>query len=315
MAGGGSPGATTIAVVGSVNLDLVVEADRLPAPGETVLGSDVAYRPGGKGANQAVAARRFGAATHLFAAVGDDDFGTRLRAGLGAHGVDVEAVRVVAGRPSGVALIVVDPSGQNTITVAAGANAGLGADELDGFDDVLGRAAAVVLQLEIPLDTALAAARRAVAAGVPVTLNASPLPGGDAPQVRELLGLADVLVVNETEAAALDPRAGSWEQRGRNLLEHGPRVVVITLGAAGAVAVTAEEAVVQPAFAVDVVDATGAGDTFCAVLAVGLAEGASLADAVRDACAAGALAATRIGPQDGAPSAAEVRELVAGSGR
>ncbi|WP_369373121.1 ribokinase [Promicromonospora sp. Populi] len=310
---------TRVAVVGSVNLDLVVSVDRLPAPGETVLGHDVEYRPGGKGANQAVAATRYGADVGLFAAIGTDGFGDQLRTALAGHGLPTSFITVDETRPSGVALIQVDSRGENSITVAPGANAGLSDDDLAALPAYLEGADWLLVQLEVPLATALGAARVAHRAGVPVATNASPLPSGPTPELTSLLALTDLLIVNETEAQALiganadkvaSPGA-DWVGTARALLALGPRTAVVTLGPEGAVAVTADAVAHLPAFPVEAVDTTGAGDAFCGALIVELADGAALAEALRRACAAGALATTRVGAQDAAPTRSEVDAMLA----
>ncbi|SDU79035.1 ribokinase [Jiangella alkaliphila] len=305
----------TVAVVGSVSTDLVVGADRFPDVGETVLGSDVVFRSGGKGGNQAVAAHRLGARVGLFAALGADQFGSRLRAGLIDAGLDTSYLQTTADRPSGIAMIVVGPQGQNTITVAAGANRALSPDGLDGLREFLTQAHGLILQLEIPAETTLAAAAAAVALGVPVTLNASPLPEREDDSLARLLELSDVLVVNETEARILGASGDTWPGRARSLLARGPRVVVVTLGEDGALAVSHDDVVVQPAFAVDTVDTTGAGDAFGGALCVELASGESLTNALRTACAAGALATTKLGAQEAAPTRREVEALIGTGGR
>ncbi|WP_022918302.1 ribokinase [Ruania albidiflava] len=300
-----------IAVVGSVNLDLVVGVDRLPQPGETVLGGDVSYRSGGKGANQAVAAARYGAEVELHACIGSDGFGGRLIDELAGEGLDLARVKRVEAHPSGVALIVVDDAGSNTITVAAGANAALTGESFGVSSSVESAPDALLLQLEIPMAAATKAARRAAGLGIPVTLNASPLLTVIGDELRELIARTDVLVVNESEAATLHAVGDDWEQRARSLLEAGPRVVVVTLGADGAVAVSREETVIQAGFPVDPVDTTGAGDTFCGVLTTELVSGTGLTGAMRRACAAGAVATLRIGAREGMPTASEVERFLA----
>ncbi|HEY8551995.1 MAG TPA: ribokinase [Thermaerobacter sp.] len=307
---------TRVLVVGSVNLDLVVTVPHLPAPGETVLGSDVAFRPGGKGANQAVAARRLGADATLVALTGSDPFGADVRASLRREGLDLTHLGVVEGVPTGVALIVVRPDGENAITVAPGANRCLAGDRLAGLPAAAGDADLLLLQLEVPVPASLAAARAARAAGVPVVLNAAPPPAAADGAFQELLGSVDVLVVNESEALALAgwPRpvtAGRWLEVARELRALGPETVVVTLGEQGAVAVAEGVAAAQPAFPVAVVDSTGAGDAFCAGLAVCLAERLPVGAAVRFGCAAGALATTRVGAQAALPTRAQVEQLLA----
>ncbi|MEV4539502.1 ribokinase [Asanoa sp. NPDC049518] len=285
-----------VVVVGSANLDLGIGVPHLPEPGETVLGSDVVASPGGKGANQAVAAHRLGADTVLVAAVGADRFGADLRGALGRAGLPLDHVVTRNDTATGVALIVVDDAGENTIVVAPGANAGLDSAALDALPDLLTPGDVVALQLEIPLDTCLAAARHARRAGALVLLNAAPLPPAG---LAELLGTVDVLVVNEGEAERLGGDAVALRQRG-------PAACVVTLGARGAVSSDSAGTRDHPPFRVDAIDTTGAGDTFCGALAAALAAGADLHDAVRRGCAAGALATTRMGAQSAMPTAAEL---------
>ena len=300
-----------VAVVGSVNIDATVAVPALPAPGETVLGSDVVYRPGGKGGNQAVAARRLGADTALHAAVGDDAFGARLRTVLAAEGLDPAGLTTVAGISTGLAMILVDGGGENVIVVSPGAN-GL----LDGaaLTTSSGPGEVLALQLEIPLATCLDAAGRARAAGATVVLNAAPLPKLVEPAFADLLSIVDVLVVNEGEAAQLAEETAprDWAALAGRLRALGPDTVVVTLGARGAVAADAAGTYACDAFAVDVVDTTGAGDAFCGALAVALADGLPIADAVRRGCAAGALAATRMGAQAALPTRAELDAFLEG---
>ncbi|MDJ0347337.1 ribokinase [Streptomyces sp. H10-C2] len=308
-------------VVGSLNMDLSVTVPRLPRPGETVSGADVVRGPGGKGGNQAVAAARLGAAVLMVGLLGDDAHGAELRAALVAEGIDDRAVAAVPDTSSGLALIVVQHDGENTVTLSPGANRHL--DEATLRTLTGGRAAersdTVLLQLEVPLPSVLAAARAARAAGALTVLNAAPLPE-PGPLLSELLREADVLVVNETEAAGLlgPPGTaagavpdGEWTARAQKLRLLGPATVVITLGAAGAVAADAAGHHTEPGFKVDAVDTVGAGDAFCAQLAIALGLGRPLPGAVRLACAAGSLAATRHGAQQALPSRAEVDALVA----
>lgn len=279
--------ATRVCVVGSVNLDSVFTVAALPAPGETVLGSAPSAHPGGKGANQAVAAARAGADVSFVGAVGDDDAGERLRQHLQANGVSTEGLTTVPG-PSGSAVITVDPAGENTIVVAPGANASLTVDaglELIAGSDVL------LLQLEIPIATAVAAARAARSAGTTVIVNASPT-GGD---LAELAALTDVVIVNETES-----ECWSWP------VEHR----VITLGARGARYLGPDGVVAVPSLVVAPVDTTGAGDVFAGVLATFWTSGRD--GALRRACAAGALATLTPGAGECAPSAEQISEAIAG---
>lgn len=290
-----SPTATVV-VVGSANIDQVFRVARIPSPGETVLSSGLSIARGGKGQNQAVAAARAGASTVMVAAIGDDDFGRRTRAGLVDDGVDVALVRT-AGAPTGTAMIAVDDAGENTIIVDAGANGELIA--LGHADTVaIAEAGVLVMQLEIPLPTVAAAARAAREAGTTVILNAAPI--ADLP--TGLLDDVDILVVNEHEAAHL---AGSGEVRAL------ARVVIVTLGAAGAVLHrrgSTDVTVAAPS--VTAVDATGAGDTFCGALAASLAEGTALESAVRFAVAAASLSVQRAGAVPSIPHRAAIDNAV-----
>ncbi|MET7710585.1 ribokinase [Micromonospora sp. NPDC005413] len=299
-----------VAVVGSSNLDLVVTASRLPRPGETVLGENFRTVPGGKGANQAVAAARAGAACDFVGAVGDDEFGTQMRTSLVGAGVDVRGLRTVAG-PSGIALIAVDRDAENFIVVAPGANGTL--TELDADDRATIAAADVLLlQLEVPLAAVVRAADWARAEGTTVVLNAAPA----AVLPTELLDLVDVLVVNEHEAAVV---AGVFSDDPPvlldALLELVPRVV-LTRGARGAAYADRRGLrLTVPAPRIDAVDTTAAGDAFTGALAVGWAErgGASTEDTVtaslRWACAAGAACAQRPGASTALPERSAIDAL------
>lgn len=283
-----------VAVVGSANLDLVATAPVLPRPGETVLGHGFRTVPGGKGANQAVAAARAGAGCAFIGAVGDDPFAEQLRAHLAGSGVDIAGLRTVPG-PSGVALIAVDDAAENLIVVAPGANASV--TGLTGRDRAAAAAADVVLcQLEIPLP----AVSEAMTAAPFAILNAAPAQALPA----ELLAAVDLLVVNESEAATLGGGAG-------DLLASVPRVVV-TLGARGAEYADRDGArLTVPAPRIEAVDTTAAGDAFCGALAVAWAEGRPVAAALRWACAAGAACATRPGAGTALPTRAEIDALAA----
>ncbi|MYV40146.1 ribokinase [Streptomyces sp. SID1328] len=291
-------------VVGSANADLVVGVERRPGAGETVLGGDLAVHPGGKGANQAVAAARLGARTALLARVGDDGHGRLLRDSLRSAGVDTAAV-LTGGAPTGVALITVDPSGDNSIVVSPGANARL--TEGDVRADVLGAARVVSAQLEIPLET-VAAVVRALPEGTRFVLNPSP----PRPLPDDVLAACDPLVVNEHEARVL---LGDGEtdddpaDRARRLLALGPRSVVVTLGAKGALVCDASGVRAVPSVAVAAVDTTGAGDAFTAALASRLGAGEELSVAAAYAARVGAAAVTRRGAQESYPTAAEVAAL------
>lgn len=289
-----------ILVAGSANLDFVVRAEHIPAPGETVLGHSLATFPGGKGANQAVAAARAGgSATHMLLALGQDTHAQVLEASLRSAGVHMHVVRSRTQQASGTAFICVSRSGENAITVAPGANMELAVHDLpplDGFGYLL-------MQLEIPLEAVRAYARAARSAGVKVVLNAAPAQALD----DELLALVDVLVVNQGELMRLRGGAGSIAAA----LERLPvPLVVVTLGARGCCARTPTGLVLQPAFAVEPADTTGAGDTFCGVLVAALDQGTPLPQALRLASAAAALACTRVGAQTSIPEQGEVTQFL-----
>lgn len=276
-----------VVVVGSVNMDLVATTSTLPRPGETVLGDGFAAVPGGKGANQAIAAARAGSRCSIVGAVGTDVFGQALRANLADAGVDVTRLRTVAG-PSGVALIAVDSKAENLIVVAPGANATL--TRLDVQDRLVIEAADVLLcQLESPLPTVAQAAAAARSAGTTVVLNAAPA----RPLPPELLAAVDILVLNEHEAAAMPEAVRSV-----------PRVVM-TLGARGAVWLERDgQRIEVPAPRVEAVDTTAAGDAFTGAFAVAWARRRPLQEALRWACAAGDVCATKRGAV--LPDAAEI---------
>lgn len=296
-----------IVVVGSINLDLVARVARLPRPGETLAGSSFASSPGGKGANQALAARRAGAGVAMFGAVGNDAFAGPAIALLREDGVDVAGVRRVAA-PTGIAVIHVDDAGENTITVVAGANAEVTGEFVPAA--VLGPDTIVVMPLEIPLATVAAVAARARAGGARVIVNAAPAAALGAATLASI----DVLVVNEHEAATvaapLDLPATPADFCAAVLARFGTATVV-TLGAQGAVACSLEGALALPAPAVDVVDTVGAGDALIGALAAALDRGLPLGDALRYGLAAGSLACTREGAQPSLPWRDDIERLAA----
>jgi ribokinase len=297
-----------VAVVGSANMDLVVRSARFPRAGETILGHGFETIPGGKGANQAVAARRLGAAVDLIGRVGADPFGRTLRRNLSREGIGTERLLPDPTQPTGVAVITVDDHGENTIIVVAGANARLTPADIAAAETLIEGADLLLMQLEIPLDAVEAAAQVAGVHGVPVILNAAPA----RPLPAALLARVNYLVINEVEAGELagDP-AGSPEQAARALLERGARAVVVTLGAAGALLIArAGVCVAAPAFPVVAVDTTAAGDAFVGAFAVALASGLAPDQAVRWGNAAGALAVTRAGAQPSLPTGEEVEAFL-----
>ncbi|MFF9981036.1 ribokinase [Streptomyces erythrochromogenes] len=294
-----------VVVVGSANADLVVGVDRRPSTGETVHGTDLVTLPGGKGANQAVAAARLGARTALLARVGGDNHGRLLLDSLTAASVDTTGVRTDRA-PTGVALITVDPTGDNSIVVSPGANARLAPTDVTGAFPLLEGARVVSLQMEIPRATVVFAAVAAKLAGARVVLNPSP----PAPLPHHLLAVCDPLVVNEHEARFLLDDAGrsdnAHEDPATRLLALGPRSVVVTLGAAGALVADAAGTVRIPSPTVDAVDTTGAGDAFTGALAWRLAAGDSLPTATRFAVRVAATTVTRAGAQDSYPTLQEL---------
>ncbi|MGR6970502.1 ribokinase [Streptomyces cynarae] len=292
-------------VVGSANADLVIGVERRPAAGETVLGSDLAVHPGGKGANQAVAAARLGARTALLARVGDDAHGRLLLDAQRAAGVDTVGI-LVGGAPTGVALITVDPSGDNSIVVSPGANGRLAPEDVRAAQSLLHASRVVSAQLEIPLETVEEVVRN-LPSGTRFVLNPSP----PRPLPAEVLAACDPLIVNEHEARVIagDELGGAPEDWARTLLALGPRSVVVTLGAEGAL-VAAEGSMTRvPSVKVDAVDTTGAGDAFTAALAWRLGTGAALPEAAAYAARVGAAAVTRPGAQESYPTAEEVEAL------
>lgn len=299
-----------IIVVGSANTDMIVKMESLPKPGETVLGGEFVTAAGGKGANQAVAAARLGAEVTFFARVGTDALGDEAVAGYEAEGIDTGCIVRDDGAPSGVALILVDGSGENMIAVASGANARLRPADIRAHADAFEGTDVLLTQLETPVATILAAAEIARAHGLTVILNPAPAPRETLPP--DLLALVDILVPNQHEAAQIsglnpdDPP----KIHARELLKLGPQAVIITLGKEGALLATRDGIQKLEAFRVDPVDTTAAGDAFLGGLAVALAEGQALPEAVRFSSACGALAATRLGAQPSLPTRDEVAHLL-----
>lgn len=314
-----------VVVVGSANADLVLDIDHRPAAGETVLGSDVVTTPGGKGANQAVAAGRLGFDVAFVGCIGADSHGELLRTSLASAGVDLQGLRVMDA-PTGNAIILVTPDGENSIIVSPAANRYLTPALVEDLKPVWAGATVLVAQLEIPLETITSMLPEAHRSGTRVVLNAAPA----AVLPDRVLGIADPLVVNESEAAFLLANAGTATSHGTvvdpaevatALLSLGPRSVVLTLGAAGAVliertretvggdavrAATSQDAIHVPGHAVTVIDTTGAGDAFVGALAAHLSEGVDLQEAVRRANDVAAIAVTRRGAQESYPTREEI---------
>ncbi len=299
-----------VVVFGSANMDLVAFCPHLPAPGETVLGTGFQMANGGKGANQAVGCVRLGAETWFVARLGQDSFGHQLYESFKREGIVTDLVLRDPDFPSGVALIFVDSKGQNQIVVAPGANGRLSPHDWQDRDDLWDAAKVLLIQLEIPIETVVAALTAGSEAGLVTILNPAPA----RPLPEDVWNRVAVCVPNEREAEAFsgvtvtDPETAATA--GRWFLEKGVGSVVVTMGEKGSVLVTPTGWVAFPAFPVSAVDATAAGDAFCAGLAVRLAEGAPISDATRFANAAGALSCIRTGAQPSLPRRNEVEAFL-----
>ncbi|WP_353188931.1 ribokinase [Pseudomonas sp.] len=296
-----------VVVIGSLNMDLVTRAPRLPRGGETLIGHSFATVSGGKGANQAVAAARLGAKVAMIGCVGNDDYGVRLRDALLAEHIDCEAVSVVEDS-SGVALIVVDDNSQNAIVIVAGANGAMTPAVVDRFDAVLQAADVVICQLEIPDATVGHALKRARELGKTVILNPAP---ASRPLPADWFAAIDYLIPNESEAAALSGLAvdslQSAETAATQLIAMGAGKVIVTLGAQGSLFANGNGFEHFPAPTVKAVDTTAAGDTFVGGFAAALADGKSEAEAIRYGQIAAALSVTRAGAQPSIPTMSEVQ--------
>jgi ribokinase len=296
-----------ILVVGSLNTDLVVRGPRFPEPGETISGEDLQVIPGGKGANQAVAAARLGANVSMLGRVGKDSFGNFLLKNLKSNHVDSQFVQR-DDASTGTAIIVVDSNGQNSIVLSPGANGKVSPADVENASflhhDLL------LLQLEIPTPTVLSAAQRAKDNNVRVILN--PAPAKEIPD--QLIALADFIIPNETELGLLTNRTvndtASAEPAAKKLLQHGAKNAIVTLGSKGALIVTSTQVTYVDSFKVNVVDTTAAGDAFIGGFATKLIESASLLAAVRYGCACGALATTKFGAQPSLPQKEEVERFI-----
>jgi len=289
-----------IAVIGSINMDIVMKVPRLPQKGETLLAEEYLTVPGGKGANQAVAAARLGAEVSMIGALGRDAFGDTLLEGLTEDGLDVQGIRRTDS-PSGNALITVDPQGENTILVYPGANGDVTPDWVQHQESIIQEADWVMLQLEIPMESVLKAAKLAKKLKKKVLLN--PAPAAELPE--ELISMVDILTPNETELALLSGVAGI-EEGADVLLGKGVQMVVVTLGSKGSLAKTKESMIQAEAYAIQAVDTTAAGDAFNAGLVTALGEGRNLKEALSFANAVGAVTATKLGAQRSLPT----REVV-----
>lgn len=300
-----------ILVVGSLNMDLIVRTPRLPAPGETILGTSFATAPGGKGANQAVAAAKLGAPVKMIGRVGADDFGKTLRAGLNAVGIDTQYVASDAKAATGIASIWVDDNGQNSIIVAPGANGRVTPSDIDAAASAFREARVVVAQLEVPLDTVQYAFQVARKNNDLILLNPAPAQ----PLTRKILELVDAVIPNETEAALLTGIPVTDFDSARNaanvLKQMGARRVLVTMGDKGALFLDgdAPAEIISP-FAVQAVDTTAAGDAFVGALAAALAREKDWTTGLREASAAGALTTTKSGAQPSLPTRAELDEFL-----
>ena len=295
----------SVAVVGSANTDMVIRTPRIPGPGETVIGDQFVVAAGGKGANQAVAAARLGATVTLVARLGTDTFGDQAVAGYEREGIDISYVARDPDVPSGVALIFVDAHGENSIAVASGANARLTPADVERAAPAITSADVLLVQLEVPLNAVRRAIQLAHAAGVPVILNPAPAREIDA----DLLSMVSVVTPNEHEIKVVVDEPDE-EQAISRLLAAGTDTVVVTLGKDGALWASGNDRRRVPAFAVQAVDTTAAGDAFNGALACALGRGWTMETAIRYANAAGGLATTRMGAQPSLPTEAQVETFL-----
>ena len=291
-----------IVVIGSSNTDMTIKGDRLPKPGETVLGGEFRMGPGGKGANQAVAARRLGADVSFICKVGRDIFGDNAISGYQKEGIDCSRI-LRSDKASGTALILVDGNAENCIAVAPGANADLTPEDVDSVADVIRSADYLILQLEIPVESVLRAAKIAHEAGVYVILN--PAPACHLPE--ELFGYISLITPNQTESALLSGIEDNLDAAVEKLMQLGVKDVVVTLGSKGSLVISEGTRTLVPSLKVKAVDTTAAGDTFCGALCVALSEGCSLVDAAGFATKASALTVQKMGAQDSIPFRSDIK--------
>ena len=296
-----NPNTQQILVVGSSNTDMVIKAGHLPRPGETILGGTFLMNPGGKGANQAVAAARLGGQITFICKTGNDIFGNEAKQLFEKEGIDASFVFFDSEHPSGVALITVDDKGENCIVVASGANAHLTPDDLSTAHEAIENAGIILMQLEIPIETVKYVADVARKSGKKLILNPAPAQ----PLDPDLLQLLDLITPNETEAEMITGIKITDDDTlydcARAIFEMGVQMVIITLGAKGAFIYNDDIQILVPSIEVDAVDTTAAGDVFNGALAVAISEGRDLPEAVRFANRAAAISVTRIGAQASAP--------------
>lgn len=295
-------GNTKVVVIGSSNTDMTIKAERLPKPGETILGGIFVMGPGGKGANQAVAARRLGADVSFICKVGHDIFGDNAIEGYRKEGIDTSRI-LRSDKASGTALILVDAKAENCISVAPGANGDLSPEDIDSVADVIRSAGYLILQLEIPVESVLRAARIAHEAGVYVILNPAPA----CPLPKELFSYVSLITPNQTESALLTGVEDDLDAAVDRLMEMGVKDVVVTLGSKGSMVVSGGERTFVPSQKVNAVDTTAAGDTFCGALCVALSEGSSLVQAAGFATKASALTVQKMGAQDSIPYRSDIK--------
>jgi ribokinase len=297
-----------VVIVGSLNMDLVTRAPRLPRAGETLAGQSFVTVPGGKGANQAVAAARLGASVAMIGCVGDDAYGEQLRSALLAEGIDCQAVTAIAGESTGVALIVVDDNSQNAIVIVAGGNGHVTSNVVDGFDALLSQAEVIICQLEVPMATVGHVLKRGRELGKTVILNPAPASG---PLPAEWYAWIDYLIPNESEATALTglpvDSVATADAAATALLGSGVGKVIVTLGEHGALFANKASSQHFPAPRVKPVDTTAAGDTFVGGFAAALADGKSESEAIRFGQIAAALSVTRAGAQPSIPTFNDVQ--------
>ena len=307
-------GKAKIVVVGSSNMDLVVKAKRIPAVGETILGGDFVMVPGGKGANQAVAAAKLGTEVYFVAKLGDDIFGKQSLNNFKKEGVNTKYVNQTKEAPSGVALIMVDEEGNNVIVVAPGANQKLSSEDVKKAQSCIASSGALVLQLEVPMATVEFAARLAFSCGVPVILDPAPAQKLS----MELLKIVDVLKPNETEAQILTgikvADKNSARKAAENLLDCGVKAVVLTMGAKGFLFAGSDGVEFVPGIKVKAIDATAAGDAFTGALAVKMAERKPLREAALFANYVAALSVTKMGAQSSMPTRQAVESFIKNTG-
>ncbi len=299
-----------IVVIGSTNVDMIIKGDRIPKPGETVIGGKFHKAAGGKGANQAVAAARAGGDVTFISCIGDDVFGQESLAGFKKEGIDVDKIKTDTDNSTGIAFILVDENGENSISVASGANNHLKESDIDSIKEIIQRSDLILLQLEIPISVVQTAIRIAYESNVKVILNPAPAQT----LTDKLLSMVSVLTPNETETEILTGIKVENEQSAKNaakiLSDKGVGTVIITIGDKGVYVTSKEDFLTMPGYSVTPVDTTAAGDTFNGAFAVYMAEGKGLKESIRFANAAGAISVTRLGAQPSIPMREEIEELI-----